>query len=325
VGLELGLFNKLTLTTEYYSRRNEDLIKEIDVAQEEGFTKKIINFASMTNKGIDITLGIKNILNHSEFQWGMNFIYGYVKNKVIGGELESSLLTQITRPAGYPLNGHPLESLYAFRYAYLNSDGRPMFYKGDQVINGILSTEKDRSLIEYAGSRQPTSTGSFANSFTYKGIELRAFFTYAFGHKVFMSPLASRTFNDDKATPGELVYRWSGIGDEQYTDVPGILSTIQRTHLNTLANIDELAYNRSNFRIADASTVRLSELMLSYNFNNKTLAGIPGIKNARLILSANNLYFWASKKLRGVDPELLLTGVALPNPRSYSIRLTASF
>ncbi|WP_232279817.1 SusC/RagA family TonB-linked outer membrane protein [Sphingobacterium spiritivorum] len=326
VGLEFGLFDKLTFVGEYYDRKNKDLIATINVAQEEGFETKTVNFASMTNRGVDLTIGIKNILNKEDLKWDANFIYGYVKNNVIGGELESSLLTQITRSNGYPLNGKPYEGLYAFRFAGLNEDGRPTFWKGDQRVTGIIASEKDRSLIEYMGTRQPLGTGSLSNSVQYKGFEFRIFITYAYGHKVFMSPIAARSYDDSGSKSADLNYRWQTIGDENYTNVPGLLSTIQRTYLGTVSNIDEVAYNRSNFRVADASVIRLNEVMVSYELGRLINKKYPFVKNARIILSGNNLYYKASDKLRGVDPELLLTGgTSLPNPRSYSLRLTVGF
>ncbi|WP_270088447.1 SusC/RagA family TonB-linked outer membrane protein [Sphingobacterium sp. SYP-B4668] len=333
VGLEFGLFNKFTFVGEYYNRHNNDLISSINIAQEEGFTTKNINYASMENNGVDLTLGVRNVLNSQNVRWDMNFIYGYVKNKVTKGELESALLTEITRSNGYPLIGNPIEGLYAFNYANLNSEGRPLFYSNGNsengmptLTNGIITASKDRSLVSYMGSRQPLSTGSFSNTFQYKDFELRVFLTYALGHKVFMTPISSRTYDDNSSKSADLNYRWQTIGDEGYTNIPGLLSTIQRTYLATISNNDEMAYNRSDFRVADAGSLRINEIMFSYEIGRMLTRHIPAIRTARLMFSANNIHYWASKKLRGVDPELLLTGgTAMPNPRSYSIRLTASF
>lgn len=322
-GVDLGLFGRLSLTAEYYSRKNKNLVNSVNVAQEEGFTTKTINFASMTNEGVDLMLGMKDILNQRNLKWDVNFIYGYTKNKVEKGELESALLSQITRSTGYPLNGYPLEGIYAYRFNGLNQDGRPTFLRGDQVMNGIITSEKDRSLVEFLGTRQPTTTGSVSSNISYKGFDFRVFLTYAMGHKVFMSPIAQRSYIDNMSTSGDLAYRWGASGDENFTNIPGLLSSIQRTYLATVSNMDEIAYNRSDFRVASGNNLRLSELMFSYDFDKKFLRKLEAVKNVRLTLSANNVYYWASKKLRGVDPDLLLAGgVALPNPRSYSLRLS---
>lgn len=325
-GLDIGLFKRFTLVLEYYSRKNKDLVIPLNIAQEEGFTSKTINLGDMTNRGVDITFGIKNILDKPHFIWDANFIYGFVKNKLVSGELQSSQLTQITRATGYPLVGYPLEGLYAFRFAGLNSDGQQTFYKGDEVTSGLLNTERDRSFVTYMGPRQPIGTGSLSNSFQYKGFELRVFVTYSYGHKVFTKAVAERNYNDSQAKSGDLNYRWQTIGDENFTNIPGLVSTIQRIHLGSISTIDEVAYNRSNFRVADASNVRLAEVMLSYDIGKVLNKKWAGLKTGKIMLSANNIHYWASGRLRGVDPDLYLTGgTALPNPRSYTFRLVLGF
>lgn len=325
-GLDISLFNRLTLAAEYYYRKNKDLVVPFNVAQEDGFTTKRINFGTMTNKGVDVTLGYRNLLNKQDFHWDVNLIYGYVKNRLIDGELQSALLSQITNPLGYPLTGYPLESLYGFNYSRLNSEGRPVFNSETGEVNGIVSTSRDRSLVSYLGSRQPLGTGSIANSFQYKGVELRVFLTYSYGHKVFTSPIATRVYDDSGSKSGDLNYRWQTIGDEKYTNIPGMLSTIQRIYLGTISNIDETAYNRSDFRAADASNLRISEILLAFDLGKLLYQRYPFVKNARLMLSANNIYYWSSGRLRGVDPDLYLSGgTSLPNPKSYTMRLTFGF
>ncbi|WP_175991982.1 SusC/RagA family TonB-linked outer membrane protein [Sphingobacterium sp. CZ-UAM] len=321
VGLDIGMFKKLNLTLEYYYRKNKDLIAPFNTAQEEGFETKLINWASMTNKGIDINLSYQDILNSPDFKWGVNLIYGYVKNTVVEGIQQSLNLTEITRPNGYGMEGKPLEGLYAYRFAKLNSLGRPMFYRGDNVVDGIISSDRDVSLIQYMGPRSPTSTGSFATNLAYKGFDLRFFLTFAAGHKVFKNGIAKRFYDDASSKSADLNYMWLTPGNEELTNIPGLISTVHQSYLGTMANIDELAYNRSTERVVDASHIRLSEVMLSYDIM-PALHSIKKIKSARIALSANNLTFWGSPRLRGVDPDVFITGVNLPNPRSFSLRLS---
>ncbi|MBL1410320.1 SusC/RagA family TonB-linked outer membrane protein [Sphingobacterium faecale] len=325
-GLDASLFNRLTLALEYYTRRNVDLVVPFNISQEDGFTSKKINFGSMTNKGVDITVGYNNVLNKQEFKWDVNLIYGYVKNELVDGELQSALLGEITNPLGYPLTGYPKEALYGYNFAGLNADGRPMFNGENGPQNGLVRSSRDRSLISYLGTRQPTGTGSIANSFQYKGLELRVFMTYSYGHKVFTSPVAERTYNDSGSKSGDLNYRWQTIGDENYTNIPGLVGTIQRVYLGSVDNVDEMAYNRSDFRAVNASNLRLSEILLAYDLGKTLGRQYPFVKNARVMLSANNIYYWSSGRLRGVDPDLYLSGgTALPNPRSYTMRLIFGF
>ncbi len=322
VGFDLSLFGKINLTAEYYDRKNKNLVNSVNVAQEEGFTTKLINFANMSNKGVDVLLGINNILNNDKVLWSVNFIYGYVKNKVTDGELESSILSQITRPTGYPLNGYPLDALFAFKYNALNADGRPTFLRGNTPVMNIPTSERDRSLVEYVGSRQPTSTGSFATNVSYKNFDVRVFLTYSMGHKLFMSPIYQRNYSNNSSISADLQYRYGAPGDQFNTNIPALISPIQAVYLNSISNMDELAYNRSNLRVASGNNLRLSEILFSYDFGQNLLKN-KSIKSARISFAANNIHYWASGKLRGVDPDLLLSGgTSMPNPKSYSLRLS---
>ncbi|MNX94601.1 hypothetical protein D3C86_1268370 [compost metagenome] len=175
------------------------------------------------------------------------------------------------------------------------------------------------------GSRIPTSTGSITNSFNYKSFELRVFLTYSMGNKVFRSPTVKRVYDDNLAASKDIDSRWRTAGDENLTNIPGLVSNIQNSYLTSAFIENEFAYNRSDAMVVSANVLRLSEVMLSYNVSPKLLAGVPWIKGARLMASANNIHYWASSKLRGVDPQSLISGVSLPNPRSYTLRLTAQF
>lgn len=327
LALDVSLFNRLTLTAEYYYRKNTDLVTNFNISTEEGFPTKRINYGDMTNEGVDITLGFRNILNKRDFHWDVNLIYGYVKNLLKNGELQSAQLTQITAPEGYYLDEYPRESLFGFNFATLSSSGQPMFYGEDGLLtNAIVGSSRERPLISFLGSRQPLGTGSIANSFQYRGFELRAFVTYSYGHRLFTQPLASRTYDDSGSKSGDLNYRWQTIGDEHHTNIPGLISTIQRVYLNTNNNVDEIAYNRSDFRAASGSNLRIAEILLAYDLGGAITRSMPAVKSARIMLSANNIYYWASGRLRGVDPDLYVNGgTSLPNPRSYSLRLTIGF
>ncbi|SDJ27039.1 TonB-linked outer membrane protein, SusC/RagA family [Pedobacter sp. ok626] len=326
-GLELGLFNKLSLTAEYYTRKNKDLIRSSSVGYEDGFASKTINWATMSNKGVDITLDVKEVVKTKDFRWNVGLIYGYVKNTMVDGNLFSPLLTEKTRPDGYGIVGKPLYGLYAYRFASLDANGQPLFYDGNtgKTSNNIQFSSVNDSLITYMGSRIPTSTGSITNSFNYKSFELRVFLTYSMGNKVFRSPTVKRVYDDNLAASKDIDSRWRTAGDENLTNIPGLVSSIQNSYFTSAFIENEFAYNRSDAMVVSANVLRLSEVMLSYNVSPKLLTGVPWIKGARLMASANNIHYWASSKLRGVDPQSLISGVSLPNPRSYTLRLTAQF
>jgi hypothetical protein len=151
---------------------------------------------------------------------------------------------------------------------------------------------------------------------------MRVFFTYSLGNKVFRNPVISKSYADNLATQKDVAARWRLPGDEKTTNIPGLVSNIQQAYNRSAFIEREFAYNRSDLMVVDAGVLRLSEINLSYDFLSRKSAWM---KSARVSLSANNLYFWADKNLRGVDPQSIITGVSLPNPTSYSLKLNAQF
>ncbi|MFD2920705.1 SusC/RagA family TonB-linked outer membrane protein [Terrimonas rubra] len=329
IGLDMSFLNRFSVIAEYYSRKNQDLIAPSSMPLEEGFTTKVINWASMSNKGFDFTFNVSNILNSKKFRWGAGLIYSYVKNEMVGGVLQSPLLTNVTKPDGYGKIGNPLYGLYAYNFAGLDANGQPLFSygtgKGARTTNGILLSNTNDSLVSYMGPREPTTTGSISNTFGYGPFELRIFFTYSYGNKVFRSPMVQRNYADNLAVAQDIDARWRSSGDELITNVPGLVSSIQAAYLSSAGIQNEFAYNRSTAMVVNANVLRLNEVMLSYEVSPKALQRIGVIKSVRVMASANNIYYWADKRLRGVDPETLITGVSLPNPKSYSLRLIAQF
>lgn len=247
---------------------------------------------------------------------------------MLDGVLQSPLLTNVTKPEGFGKIGKPLYGLYAYNFAGLDANGQPLFFMGGKdgrTTNGIVLSSTNDSLVSYMGPREPTTTGSVSNSFGYGPFELRIFFTYSYGNKVFRSPMVQRNYADQLAAAQDIDARWRSSGDELITNVPGLLSNIQAAYLSSAGIQNEFAYNRSNAMVVKANVLRLNEVMFSYELSPKLLQRSGVIKSVRLMASANNIYYWADKRLRGVDPETLITGVSLPNPKSYSFRLMAHF
>lgn len=327
IGIDMAFLGRFKVIAEYYSRKNKDLIAPSSMPLEEGFTTKVINWASLSNKGFDFTFNVSNILNTKKFKWGAGVIYSYVKNEMTDGVLQSPLLTNVTKPEGFGKIGKPLYGLYAYNFAGLDANGQPLFSmgKGGRTTNGILLSSVNDSLVSYMGPREPTTTGSFSNTFGYGPFELRLFFTYSYGNKVFRAPMVQRVYADDLAVAQDIDARWRSSGDEQVTNVPGLVSNIQAAYLSSAGIQNEFAYNRSSAMVVNANVLRLNEVMLSYEVNPKLLKRSGLIKSIRVMASANNIHYWADKRLRGVDPETLITGVSLPNPKSYSVRVVAQF
>lgn len=321
--LEFGLFGRASLTVEYYNRRNYNLIGNVPVSRVSGFTTRTINWAGMSNQGYEITLNTTNI-KQKDFDWKTIFTFGYNRNKVLNLDIWTTV-SVLSKDQGYAMEGHPITGLYSFRYAGLTHDGLPLFYnEKNEKTNTISPYSQEYSMLKYEGSRDPLGSGGLTNTFRYRGLNLSVLFTYSFGNKIRLNPLISYYYNDVSALSADLTKRWTTLGDEYHTNVPRIFDKETRDRL-TLANADPvLLYNRSDLRTADGSFIRLKSITLSYSLPARWMKALR-IQSAQLRAQAQNLVLWADKKLKGQDPEALITGVGVPSPKTTSIGLSIDF
>ncbi len=323
IALEFSVLNRVNLALEYYNRKNYDLIGSVEVSRVSGFTRRTINWASMRNQGVEITLNTNNIKT-KDFDWNTIFTFGYNKNKVLKLANKPNVST-LSVDRGAAMKGKPITGLYSFRYAGLTNNGVPLFYnEKDEKTNVISSYSTETDMLQYEGSREPLGSGGFTNTFRYKGLQLSALFTYSFGNKIRLRPLISKYYNDVSALSDELTHRWTTPGDEYYTNVPRILEKETQDELMAANANPILYYNRSNLRTADGSYIRLKSITLSYNLPDRWLKTLR-IQSVQLKAQAINLALWADKKLKGQDPEALVTGVGIPAPKTVSLGLSIDF
>ncbi|MXV52341.1 SusC/RagA family TonB-linked outer membrane protein [Pedobacter sp. HMF7647] len=323
VGLDFGFFNKLNGSIEYYDRREYDQIGSIPASMVTGFANKNVNWASMKNSGLELTLNfttpvVKNL------SWNTVLTWGYNKNTVLDAFFNQTVL-QATGDAGSAQVGRPLNGLYSFRFAGLDGEGLPLFYdeKGEKT-SLINRYSTDMSLLKYEGSRDPLASGGFTNTFRYKAFSLSMLLTYSYGNKIRLLPFYQAYYDDVNALSQDLANRWTTPGDEIYTNVPRILD--QETYDSwRLQNADPVtSYNRSTIRVADGSYVRLKNVSLGYNLP-KRLITKAGIKNAQFQVQGQNLHVWADAKLNGQDPESLLGGTNVPMTKTVAFSLSVDF
>lgn len=326
VGIALGfLNNRINFEGDIYWRNNFDLIGVCTTQGIGGEVRKYGNVAAMKSNGAELSLSIVPVKT-KDFTWNTNFIYSHVNNTVT--ELESvKNMMALVSGNGFALEGYPVRSIFSIKFMGLNSEGLPTFLDQDGNITttGIYfqttNEEKLKNCLEYSGSADPTTTGSFGNTFKYKNFSLNCFITYSFGNVVRLDPVFRKGYTDLTATPKEFADRWTIPGDEEYTNIPVIASRRQNMNDSNLS-IAYNAYNYSTERIAKGDFIRMKEISLGYDFP-KTMIARLGIADLVLKLQATNLFLiYADKKLNGQDPEFSNSGgVAVPVPRQVTMTL----
>jgi TonB-linked SusC/RagA family outer membrane protein len=190
-GLDLGLFNKLSILFDYYIKRTDDILLRLPIPATMGFSAPYQNAGSVENKGWDLAASYNN--HEGEFRYGVSFMLSDVKNKVL--DLKDTgpyNYTATTIREGEPINaifGYEADGLFqtpnevaehAFqdgtvgpgdiRYKdqlTIDSDGDGIPDTADGVINA-----DDRVVI---GNQIPRFSYSLDLTAEYKGFDVRLF------------------------------------------------------------------------------------------------------------------------------------------------------
>lgn len=176
-GFDFSVLNQaINLSVDYYYRKGTDLIALRMLPLETGFTSMNVNWASMENKGVEISLSTRNITTKN-FSWYTNFNFAYNGNKV----LQENIPEQQTTPGR---EGYPVGAIFALKTAGVNKEtGNMMFYnpEGEKVTLkelyrlkdewgiGIASSDvtaaEERTFYSYIGSSDAPYTGGLINTF----------------------------------------------------------------------------------------------------------------------------------------------------------------
>ena len=324
-GLDAGfLRNRINLNFDIYWRNNYDLIGIIETQGVGGIIAKYANVATMKSHGVEATLSTRNI-EKKDFSWTSDLTFSYATNEISDLDSRSSVIDLITGTSTTHFReGYPVSALFSIPFVGLNDEGIPQFINEDGEITttDINFQEYDKiDYLKYEGPTEPTITGGFNNTLSYKNWRLNIFITYSFGNKIRLDPVFSAAYSDMSAMPKEFKNRWAVSGDEAKTDIPTIASMRQYINDNNLSYAYN-AYNYSTARVADGGFIRLKDVSLTYDLPKKFLNKI-GLSTASLKLDATNLFLlYSDKKLNGQDPEFVNSGgVATPMPKQFTFTL----
>lgn len=321
IGLDFNFLNNtINAAVDVYNRKSEDLIINTRISEVNGFSYLPINFADVTNKGIEVGFTV-NPIHTDAFGWSTTINMAYNKNEVTRVNLEpnvSRMLSPFPYKPDAALEGKPLNSLYSTDFAYLDESGVAHFYleEGDTTV-ATTGLEFEVGDLVYNGPIEAPYTGGISNFFSYKNFELSVLFTYGFGNYLRMQEIMeSWMYAPDQNLSEELTNAWKEEGDEEFTDIPNIK---QLTGSNTHKDY----WNQSDIRVVKGDYLRLKNVTLRYNLPNALLSKLS-LTNAHVQLEGNNLLLFADDRLNGFDPETFVYQ-SLPNLPSVLLGVNVTF
>lgn len=320
--VDMGILNRVNTTFTFYNNSIDDLLGEMQIPPENGFSEAKINGASMINRGFELMLNAHPIKTIN-FDWNLNLVFTYNYNKITKNQIRDSN-PALNKPSGTTkyTEGYTREALWSYRWAGLDEAGEPTVYDRDGNRVYDIENFEEEDLV-YGGTYTPKYTGSFSTGFRYKNCQLNFLFIYNFGHKMRTEYPDMNPYQMKSGLNKKIADRWRQQGDENKTDIAALVPPTELTK-NTYRRDNINRYSSNSIR--SGNMIRLREILFNYELPGSILRSLP-IKRLAITLQANNVFLWTVNK-ENLDPEAIspISGaLSLRDPFYFTAGLKIDF
>lgn len=305
-GVNFGFLKIFTGEIDYYYKKTTDMLMSVPWSYITGFGSAWGNVGDMINSGVDFNINA-DIIKTKDWYWGLHGNFNYNYNEITHLYDNQDELAMGSANMMYKV-GHNAGEFYTVRYAGVDPrDGKQQWYDKDGNLTKQYNKERDAVLI--GKSLYSPWSGGFGTDLRWKGLSLKADFTWAAKKYMFNNDLyfcQNANFATDFNQTVNMLDIWTEPG--QITDIPAYGESLQ---------FDDRW-------VENASYVRLKNLTLTYN--------LPASVLSKLYLQGLNVHFTGRNLLTftnytGYDPEPETNIVAFyyPNTRQYEIGLEVTF
>lgn len=301
-GIEAKLFNdKVSLDFTVYRRiaNNQILNRFLDPST--GYLSQQINAGKVTNKGIEIALGITPVSN-KDWKWHLDGLFSTNRSMVSGlpDDQKSVNISGYSNEGTFAINGQPLGVIMASAFEKDSKTG--------QWVVGSDGNYIAANDIEIIADPNPKYNLTGISTLTYKAFSFRMQWDYMHGGKMFSGTagaLLGRGVTKDTEFDRYAAYILPGVNEDGQPNRIQ-LSASGAYYNNTIPNDapDESA-------VFDQTCIRLREASISYSVPSKLLKKLP-IGSLSISLSGNNLWYNAPNfpKYVHFDPDASGLGVS---------------
>ena len=321
VGGELRfLRNRIGLDYTYYHSETQNQIAQPRLSNASGYILTSINSGSVINKGMEIALSGKAIVQ-KDFGWDVMVNFSYNKGR-LGSFLPGVSYFYPTdaqfgsvKAASIPNGGYFL-GMTGTTYLRETDADKKELPNGRYQVDPTTGLYKLNLTNPIVGNREPSFIGGFNNTLRYKHFMLSFLFDIRKGGDVYngteyamvINGLSKRTLLNDRES-----VTVSGVNSNTGADYTQTYTAGQTYNING-ANLagsyliqkywENYAANSMNF-ITSVNWVKLRSLSLTYDFTG-LLKNKKIIKELSATAIGTNLYTWTNYK--GMDPEVSAAG-----------------
>ncbi len=341
IGTDLAFFHsRLNLSATYYYSKTTDGIFQVPVPYSAGFGAELMNAATISNKGLELSLNTTPIKTKSGFRWDLNFNWTKNVNEVVSlsNGLDQLFISGFQNGGIYAVPGQAFGVIMGNDYVR-DSKGNLIIndVKGDPGYGMPIVGTKNVAL----GNINPNWIGSMVNSFSFKGFSLGVQIDMRSGGQIWNGTRGALSYfgksaetlnrNDSTVFSG-----YMGHVDISGNVVHGAIDTAGAGAKNTYyaktgqyywQNLGSSFIGPGRPSVEDGSWLRLRQISLTYVLPT-SLIKKAHIHSMAVTVYMNNIILWT--KYKGVDPETSLSGPANgqgmdyfnnPGIKSYGLRL----
>lgn len=324
IGTELiFLNNRIRFDATYYKNITTQQIVSVSVPMATGYAGNQINAGKLTNKGVEIMLGLTP-LKFQDFKWDINM--NFAKNKQIVNEITEELSSyNLTASIDNIIVGAEVgESFGLYGTTWARDES------GNYIINpetGLRTTSSGR-----LGDIYPDYTMGISNQVNYKGFSFNFLIDIRHGGKLFSGTVgvlrSSGLVTETLAHRGETFIEPGVIVGEDGSSRPNDVAVKDMetywSHIGETTNAEGSLF--------DASYAKLREATLSYQFPKRWFSKTL-IKSLQVGFEGRNLWLIKSH-VPHIDPEVNMYSPAsqgegveyynIPSTRSFGFNIRLS-
>ncbi|QQR98951.1 MAG: SusC/RagA family TonB-linked outer membrane protein [Sphingobacteriales bacterium] len=331
VGGEFNFFrNRLRVDYTYYQKISKDNIIALPISASTGFTSKIINAGSVSNKGHELLVSA-TVYESKNKDYAVDLYMNFTKNHQKLEKLYPGLKDYILTSgfSGFQIKAEEGQTFGLYGTAYLRDSS-----SGKYIINPSNGLRQTAGSPKRFGDIYPDWNMGVGADIYIKGLTLSVLFDFRKGGVMYSgttsalrtSGLAAETAINREGSFIDDGVLLNGDGTTRPNDVP--VASIEDFWKNNYAT------SLTEANVFDASFIKLRQIAISYALPSKFFENSKSIKGFSIGISGRNLALLKSH-VPHVDPETNVFGTSLigegyeflnsPSTRSYGFNINLKF